>query len=125
RREVLPALDVDPAAKLDSLVLHPTCSTEHLGTGADLQAVAEAAAREVEVPASWGCCGLAGDRGMLHPGPTAGATENEAAQVAAPEQGRGPFSAFASCNRPCEMGMSRATGRDYEHVLEVLARVTG
>lgn len=140
RREVLPVLDVDPAAKLDSLVLHPTCSTEHLGTGADLHAVAEAAAREVEVPASWGCCGFAGDRGMLHPELTAGATEAEAAEIAAREHERattagpentgatrasGRFTAYASCNRTCEMGMSRATGRDYEHVLEVLARVTG
>lgn len=125
RREVLPLLEVDPAARIDSIVLHPTCSTEHLGTGADLQAVAEAAAREVEVPASWGCCGFAGDRGMLHPELTDGATENEAAEIAGHEQRRGVFSAYASCNRTCEMGMSRATGRDYEHVLEVLARVTG
>lgn len=123
RRQVLPAIDVDPAAKVDSLMLHPTCSTDHLDAGDDLQAVAAAAAREVEVPPSWGCCGFAGDRGMLHPELTQGATEAEAAEIADLEAGRGKFSAYASCNRTCEMGMTRATGRDYEHVLETLARV--
>ncbi|QOR71033.1 FAD-binding oxidoreductase [Ruania alkalisoli] len=130
RREVLPRLEVPDDARLDSLVLHPTCSTEHLGTGADLTAVGEAVAREVTVPPSWGCCGFAGDRGMLHPELTAGATEAEAREVAEVvatiEAAGGPAdrTAFASCNRTCEMGMSRATGQDYEHVLETLARVT-
>ncbi|WP_147915415.1 FAD-binding and (Fe-S)-binding domain-containing protein [Ruania zhangjianzhongii] len=124
RRAVLPRLELDPAAKVDTLAVHPTCSTEHLGIGADLEAVAGAAARQVQVPPSWGCCGFAGDRGMLHPELTAGATEAEAAEIADLEAEQGQFAAYASCNRTCEMGMSRATGRDYEHVLEVLARVT-
>ncbi|UFU06819.1 FAD-binding and (Fe-S)-binding domain-containing protein [Ruania halotolerans] len=122
RREVLPRLDVP--VQLDTLVLHPTCSTEHLGTGGDLQAVAGAVAREVTVPPSWGCCGFAGDRGMLHPELTAGATEAEAEEIGAIEAADGMFDSYASCNRTCEMGMSRATGREYEHVVEVLARLT-
>ncbi|ROR73448.1 FAD-binding and (Fe-S)-binding domain-containing protein [Bogoriella caseilytica] len=122
RREVLARLDV--TAPLESLALHPTCSTEHLGTGGDLQTVAAAVAREVTVPPSWGCCGYAGDRGMLHPELTAGATEAEAAEIAQAEAEHGAFEAYASCNRTCEMGMTRATGREYEHVLELLARVT-
>lgn len=124
RRRVLPVLEVDEAAKVASLVVHPTCSTEHLGIEDDLVAVAQAAARDVVVPASWGCCGFAGDRGMLHPELTAGATEAEAAEIAELEAAGAPFAAYASCNRTCELGMTRATGRDYEHVLEVLARVT-
>lgn len=124
RRDVLPALQVDPAAQVDSIAVHPTCSTEHLGIEDDLLTVAGAAAHEVHVPPSWGCCGFAGDRGMLHPELTAGATEAEAAEIADLEAAGGQFAAYASCNRTCEMGMSRATGRDYEHVLEVLARVT-
>ena len=123
-RAVLPRLELDPAARVESIAVHPTWSTEHLGIHDDLIAVAGAAAREVQVPPSWGCCGFAGDRGMLHPELTAGATEAEAGEIAELEAERGTFSAYASCNRTCEMGMSRATGRDYEHVLEVLARVT-
>lgn len=29
--------------------------------------------------------------------------------------------AFVSANRTCELGMTRATGQEYRHVLEVLA----
>ncbi len=113
-REILPSLAV--ATKAASLTLHPTCSTTHLGIGADLRTLAEAVADEVVVPTAWGCCGYAGDRGMLHPELTDGATREEAADVAAY-----PTEQYASCNRTCEMGMSRATGQTYRHVLELLA----
>ena len=71
----------------------------------------------VEVPDNWRCCGFAGDRGMLHPELTASATSREAGDVA-----DGDFDAYVSCNRTCEIGMSRATGHQYLHVLEVLDR---
>jgi D-lactate dehydrogenase len=32
--------------------------------------------------------------------------------------------AYASSNRTCEIGMSRATGRPYVHILELLERST-
>lgn len=32
--------------------------------------------------------------------------------------------ALASCNRTCELGMTRATGEDYRHVLELLDEAT-
>jgi D-lactate dehydrogenase len=113
-REILPSLAV--REKAASLTLHPTCSTTHLGIGDDLRTLAEAVADEVVVPTAWGCCGFAGDRGMLHPELTAGATFEEAADVAAR-----PTVQYASCNRTCEMGMSRATGQTYRHVLDLLA----
>lgn len=56
---------------------------------------------------------------MLHPELTDGATREEAADVAAR-----PTEQYASCNRTCEMGMTRATGRTYRHVLELLAERT-
>ena len=113
-------LDSLPEAdKIASITLHPTCSTTHLGIQGDLEKVAGAAAREVNVPTSWGCCGYAGDRGMLHPELTASATRQEARDVATLDS-----EAYASCNRTCELGLTRATGEDYEHVLEILERVT-
>ncbi len=112
--EMLGALEVPRRAA--SLALHPTCSTSHLGIGDDLRLLAEAVAEEVVVPVSWGCCGYAGDRGMLHPELTAAATAEQAAELA----GR-PTELAASCNRTCELGMTRATGRTYRHVLELLA----
>ena len=128
RTDVLPALaerGVD-VARLPSVVVHPTCATVHLGAVDDLKAVAAAVADDAVVPAAWGCCGFAGDRGMLHPELTAAATHAEAADVAAGERARpgGRYDAYVSNNRTCEMGMSRATGRDYVHVLELLEAAT-
>ncbi|MFC5066301.1 FAD-binding and (Fe-S)-binding domain-containing protein [Actinomycetospora atypica] len=112
--EILPKLEVTSRAA--SLTLHPTCSTTHLGIGDELRLLAEAVADEVVVPTAWGCCGYAGDRGMLHPELTAAATAEQAAEVLAH-----PTELHASCNRTCEMGMSKATGETYRHVLELLA----
>ncbi|MFJ5272796.1 FAD-binding and (Fe-S)-binding domain-containing protein [Streptomyces sp. NPDC088358] len=110
---LLPLLPQAP--RLDSLALHPTCSTVHLDITGDLRTVAEAVAGTVTVPDSWGCCAFAGDRGLLHPEVTAGATAAQAAEVNEREH-----DAYASCNRTCEMGMTRATGRPYRHILQLL-----
>ncbi|MQY39838.1 hypothetical protein SRB17_78660 [Streptomyces sp. RB17] len=114
---LLPALP-EPR-RLGSLSLHPTCSTVHLGIDAALRTVAAAVSDEVTVPDNWGCCAFAGDRGLLHPEITASATAAQAAEVRA-----GSYDAYASCNRTCEMGMTRATGRPYRHVLELLDEAT-
>ena len=115
---VLPRL---PAAqrRVASLVLHPTCSSTRMGLNPALSRVAAAAADEVRVPDDWGCCAFAGDRGMLHPELTAAATAREAAEVRS-----SGAAAHASCNRTCELGMTRATGEEYRHVLELLAEAT-
>lgn len=102
--------------KLDSLALHPTCSSVRMGLNTSLTKVAAAVAESVQVPDNWGCCGFAGDRGMLHPELTESATSAQAADVVAMSA-----AAHASCNRTCELGMSRATGGEYRHVLEILA----
>ncbi len=99
-----------------SLVLHPTCSSTQLGLAEAFQTVAEAVADPVITPLNWGCCAFAGDRGMLHPELTASATAAEAAEVRAIGD-----SEHASTNRTCEIGMTRATGRPYRHILEILA----
>ena len=56
-----------PARPVGSVAVHPTCSGRHLGLTHRLEAVAAALADEVVVPAGAGCCGFAGDRGLLHP----------------------------------------------------------
>lgn len=111
---VLPKLPA--AVKVPSLTVHPTCSSTRLGVNPALLRVAGAAAEAVEVPEDWSCCAFAGDRGMLHPELTASATAGEAADVR-----ELAASAHASLNRTCELGMTRATGEPYRHVLEVLA----
>ena len=109
---VMPRLTV--TARIDSLALHPTCSSTRLGINDALTHLSAAIAEDVVVPANWGCCGFAGDRGMLHPELTASATELEATELSARS-----FSAYASNNLTCEIGMSRATGHPYQHILEL------
>ncbi|MFC5928405.1 FAD-binding oxidoreductase [Cryobacterium melibiosiphilum] len=114
---ILPSLP--QYTKLESLALHPTCSSTRMGINGALDSVAAAVADRVDVPENWGCCGFAGDRGMLHPELTESATRAQAAEVVALGA-----SAHASCNRTCELGMTRATEEPYRHVLELLADVT-
>ncbi len=110
---VLPRLDI--RRRKSSMALHPTCSSTQMGLNDTLKQVAEAVSESVTVPAAWGCCAFAGDRGMLHPELTASATAGEALEVKA-----GDFDCYASCNRTCELGMTRATGQQYQHVLEIV-----
>ena len=49
---------------------------------------------------------------MLHPELTASATRAEAESI----RGR-RFDAYLSTNLTCEIGMSRATGQKYQHIL--------
>ena len=97
------------------MALHPTCSSTRMGLNDSLRGVAEAVADTVTVPDTWGCCAFAGDRGLLHPELTASATKAQAAELA-----EGHFDAYASCNRTCELGMTRATGKQYQHILELV-----
>ncbi len=115
--ELLPRLTV--TRPLPSLALHPTCSSTRLGVNGHLRALAGAVSPQVYEPDEWGCCAFAGDRGLLHPELTEAATRAEAAEVTARE-----FAAYASANRTCELGMTRATGRPYRHVLELLEEAT-
>jgi D-lactate dehydrogenase len=114
---VLPRL---PAArKVGTVVVHHTCGTTTLGANAAVNAIAAAIAETVIAPVDWGCCGFAGDRGLLHPELTASATAAEARAVLEVEADY-----YVSANRTCELGMTRATGKAYRHILEVLELVT-
>ena len=121
---ILPLLpEPGPERAEQAVVVHPTCSDRRAGDLPALSAVAARCAGRVIVPPDAGCCGFAGDRGMLHPELTAAATRPEALDVAAigPDAG---VTAYVSTNRTCELGMTRATGRTYRHVLEVLEEAT-
>jgi D-lactate dehydrogenase len=114
---LLPKLKV--TAKLNSVALHPTCSSSKLGSNENLQFLAHAISNEVTIPFDWGCCAFAGDRGLLHPELTKSATAPETASLAGIK-----YEAYLSTNLTCEIGMSRATGENYEHILCQLDRLT-
>jgi D-lactate dehydrogenase len=106
-----------------AVVVHPTCSTTELGSTASLVALSRLVSDDVTVPIDWGCCAFAGDRGLLHPELTASATAPEAAEVAR-LAARDVLTEYVSANRTCEIGMHRATGQAYRHVLEVVDEAT-
>ena len=114
---VLPKLTV--SSPVSSLTVHTTCSTAQLGIDDAMVNIARRVADEVHLPIDSGCCAFAGDRGLLHPELTASATKAEATEVMARE-----YAAYASANRTCEIGMSRATGQSYRQLLEVLEEAT-
>jgi D-lactate dehydrogenase len=120
---LLPALAV--GTKTGSAAIHPTCATHRQGHAWRLGALAAALADDVYLPPTGTCCGFAGDRGIARPELTESATRPEAAELAAAAADRGrPFDAHLSRNRTCEIGLTRATGADYESVINLLERLT-
>ncbi len=103
------------AKRPGTLALHPTCSAIRLDMTDDLMAIAGLCSEHVAVSGDWSCCAFAGDRGLLHPELTESATAIYAADVQASDA-----VLFASANRTCEIGMSRAVGQPYQHLLEIL-----
>ena len=101
------------------VAIHPTCSTRHLGLARRLAGVAGELADDVVEPPSARCCGFAGDRGFLHPELTAAATAPEAGELAGLE-----CDAYLCGNRTCEVGLGRATGRDWRSPAELLEELT-
>jgi D-lactate dehydrogenase len=114
---LLPRLTV--RSKVSAVALHPVCSVTKMGLTGKLEAIARACSETVVVPAGAGCCGFAGDRGMLVPELTAAATRQEAVEVRT-----GVFEGHFSSSRTCEIGMTRATGQVYRSYLYLLEKAT-
>ena len=117
REGLVPQLEI--RRRLGSVAVHPTCGGRHIGLDRPLRALAGELAHDVHVPPSATCCGFAGDRGFLHPELTQAATREEAAEV-----GSRSFDAYVSSNRTCEIGLERATGERYVHVVQLLEELT-
>jgi D-lactate dehydrogenase len=102
-----------------SVALHPPCSATHLGLQEKLRNVSEALAEEVVVPAATTCCGMAGDRGMLHPELPASALRASGEEL----DGRALDACLCS-NRTCEIGLQQVTGRPYGSFILLLEELT-
>ncbi len=110
---ILPQLEI--TRKKNSVALHPTCSSTLIGSNTNFETLAVAISEKITTPLEWGCCAFAGDRGLLHPELTAKATRAESAELKGKK-----FDAYLSTNLTCEIGMSRATGEEYQHILVTL-----
>ncbi|MCW2951870.1 MAG: FAD-binding oxidoreductase [Conexibacter sp.] len=119
---LLPRLTV--TRRVGSVALHPTCSASHLGVGGKLAALLATLADEVVVPDGTTCCGMAGDRGLLHPQLPASALRDAAASLAArTDAGQAP-EAWISSNRTCELALAQVTGRPYASFVFLLEQAT-
>ncbi len=114
---LLPDLAVE--RKLPRVAVHPNCSASHLALSGKLQAIASALADEATVPPSTGCCGMAGDRGWLHPELPASALRDVASELDGTA-----FDAYLSSNRTCEIALEQVTGRPYSSFVLALEQLT-
>jgi D-lactate dehydrogenase len=105
--------------KLDRIAVHPTCASRHLGLSEKLAAIASSLGNEVVVPAATSCCGMAGDRGWLHP-----ELPESALRGTARELDGARFDACVSSNRTCEVALREVTGRPYTSFVLVLEELT-
>jgi len=115
---LLPSLRIHKT--IPKIVVHPTCSTTHLGLSETLLEIASALAERAEIPLGTTCCGTAGDRGLLHPELVHSATRDTLVQI----QNFGDGTCFVSANRTCELGMRQTTGKVYESFIYVLEEAT-
>lgn len=111
-------LDALPVTNpVGTVVVHPGCSLTKLGLDQTLVAIAEHIASDVVVPAGAGCCGMAGDRGLLHPELVSSATREERATLPDADH-------YVASNRTCEIGLTHATGRPYDSIYLLLESAT-
>src|SRR5207302_8256147 len=103
---LLPALAIE--RRVPSVALHPPCSAAHLGLREKLASISGSLADDVLVPAASTCCGMAGDRGLLHPE----LPEAALAPVRAELDGHAADACVCS-NRTCEIALEQVTGRPY------------
>jgi D-lactate dehydrogenase len=114
---LLPKLDIRRRAGV--VASHPNCSAGHLGLQAKLEAVLGELADEVFTPVGTTCCGMAGDRGLLHPELPPSALRDAAIDL----EGR-DLDACVCSNRTCEIGLQQVTGRPYASFVFLLERAT-
>jgi D-lactate dehydrogenase len=105
--------------KLGRVAVHPTCASAHLGLSEQLAAIAGRLAKEVVVPAATSCCGMAGDRGWLHP-----ELPRSALRGVARELDGQRFDACLSSNRTCEAALREVTGHAYQSFVLALEEAT-
>ena len=103
----------------DSIVFHPVCSAHKMGALPKLQRIGKACARQADIPAFAGCCGMGGDKGFYYPQLTRAATKTEAGEVKQKD-----YDGYYSTSKTCEMALSEAVGKNYESILKLLDEVS-
>ncbi|MAD75287.1 MAG: 4Fe-4S ferredoxin [Rheinheimera sp.] len=111
--QVLPKLVLNKQS--GPVALHIPCSASQLGQTRKLQQLLGACTDEMVIPEGISCCGFAGDKGFVLPELNAAALSGLAAQVSKCSRG-------GSTSRTCEIGLSRHSGIEYQHIVYLLDR---
>jgi D-lactate dehydrogenase len=101
----------------ESVAVHVTCSTQHLGEGQALIDIARKCSTHVVVPENIHCCGFAGDKGFTTPELNDHALRTLHPAVQHCTEG-------VSTSRTCEIGLSSHSGVDYHSLVYLVDRVT-
>ena len=101
----------------ESVAVHVTCSTQHLGEGQALIDIARKCSTNVVVPEDIHCCGFAGDKGFTTPELNEHALRTLQPVVQHCTEG-------VSTSRTCEIGLSSHSGVDYHSLVYLVDRVT-
>ena len=112
-QKVLPKLSITPLN--EPVALHVTCSANQLGHANKLEQLLAACTDKVVVPEGISCCGFAGDKGFVLPELNASALSQLQPQVSRCALG-------VSTSRTCEIGLSRHSGIEYQHIVYLLDR---
>ncbi|AZA13537.1 FAD-binding and (Fe-S)-binding domain-containing protein [Corynebacterium choanae] len=115
-REVIDHLPI--TTTLGNTVVHPTCSTMHMGIDDALLRLAQRVTTSAVIPDGARCCGTAGDRVLLHPELVESATREERDSL------NDGFEYFVSDNRTCEMGLEMIAGKPYQSIACLLERAS-
>jgi len=115
---VMPQINI--SNKKERIALHPVCSLKKMpGLESRFTKIAQTFAVNVDVPVFAGCCGMAGDRGFLHPELTKSATLPEANEVKA-----NVYDGYYSSSKTCEIALSDAVGENYYSILMLVDECT-
>ena len=115
---VLPELELQLLP--GTAVCHPTCSTTKMEHEGMLHSIAARCAEEAVIPDDHGCCGFAGDRGLLHPELTRSATRRESEAI----RGFDFVQGYYSTSRTCEVGMSDAVGQPFSSIIHLVEKAS-
>ncbi len=114
---LMPNLKIIPL--VESVALHPNCALRKLNLDNSLQRIVQSCVHLAVTPDNLGCCGFAGDRGLLFPELTASATAMETAEVLSRS-----YDGYYSSNLTCEMGMALVTGKPYRSFLYLIEKAS-
>ena len=104
--------------KEQSVMLHITCSSRKMDLAEPMYRLAKRCVTDVVVPEFIGCCGFAGDKGILQPELNQHALMELKQQI--PNDCKGGY----SNSRTCELGLTHHSGIDYKSIIYLVNDAT-